>query len=178
MVDYKDFMSHIGYDVEEGSKFLWDCYGKFAYTFDWDGGVKGSASIIFDLRDQRVYEVQLFDDKRERQYRMINPDFKVDYINECKKLQIDPIVAFDDSEFVDLESNDDFLEKLSAVVNGWDYDDRITIPLDIPDDELLVLMKMAHERDLTFNEFVVQALQLKINEMKANGEFDEDVQIT
>ena len=175
MVEYKEFMSHIGYDVQEGSKFCWDCYGKFAYVFDWEGGVKGSASIVFDLRDQRVYEVQLFDDKRETQYRMINPDYKKAYIDECNKRAIDSDLAFDSFKYIDLESDDDFLEKLSAIVNGWDYDERISIPLDIPDDELLVLMKAAHEADMTFNDFVLRALKMKIAEMEANGDFNENV---
>ena len=175
MVEYKDFMSHIGYDVEEGNKFLWNCYGNFAYTFDWEGGVKGSASIVFDLRDQRVYEVQLFDDKHERQYRMVNPIYNDAYRAECKERDINPDIAFDEYKFIDLESDDDFLDKLTAVVNGWDYDDRVSIPLDIPDSELLILMKAAHELDITFNDYVIYALNLKIAEMRAKGDFDEDV---
>ena len=168
-------MDAINYDVQEGSKFCWDCYGKFAYALDWEGEDKGSASIIFDLRDQRVYEVQLFDDKRETQYRMINPDYKESYLAECKEKVIDPDLAFDSYKYIDLESEDDFLEKLTAVVNGWDYDDRVTIPINIPDDELFKMMKLAHEMDMTFNQFVVYAIETKIAEMKANGDFNENV---
>jgi hypothetical protein len=36
--------------------------------------------------------------------------------------------------------------------------------MDFSDEELLVYMKMAHERDMTFNEFVEQALRSAIDE--------------
>jgi hypothetical protein len=37
-------------------------------------------------------------------------------------------------------------------------DNRVEIPLEFSDQELLVLFKQAHEADLTFNEFVERAL--------------------
>ena len=37
-------------------------------------------------------------------------------------------------------------------------DNKVEIPLDFSDEELLTLFKQAHELDLTFNEFVEQAL--------------------
>jgi len=37
-------------------------------------------------------------------------------------------------------------------------DNRVEIPLDFSDEELLVLFKQAHEADITFNEFVERAL--------------------
>ena len=35
---------------------------------------------------------------------------------------------------------------------------RVEIPLDFSDEELLVLFKQAHEADMTFNDFVEHAL--------------------
>lgn len=37
-------------------------------------------------------------------------------------------------------------------------DNRVEIPLDLTDAELLVLFKQAHEADVTFNEFVERVL--------------------
>jgi hypothetical protein len=37
-------------------------------------------------------------------------------------------------------------------------DNRVEIPLELNDEELLVLFKMAHETDLTFNQFIEQVL--------------------
>jgi hypothetical protein len=38
-------------------------------------------------------------------------------------------------------------------------DNRVEIPLDFSDEELLVLFKQAHECDMTFNNFVEKALK-------------------
>jgi hypothetical protein len=38
-------------------------------------------------------------------------------------------------------------------------DNRVEIPLDFSDAELLVLFKQAHECDMTFNDFVEKALK-------------------
>lgn len=38
-------------------------------------------------------------------------------------------------------------------------DNREQIEIDLPDAELLVLFKMAHERDMTFNNFVEMVLR-------------------
>jgi hypothetical protein len=38
-------------------------------------------------------------------------------------------------------------------------DNRVEVQIDLPDQELLVLFKLAHEADMTFNNFVEQVLQ-------------------
>jgi len=38
-------------------------------------------------------------------------------------------------------------------------DNRVEVALDLTDAEFLVLFKMAHEKDMTFNNFVEQVLQ-------------------
>jgi hypothetical protein len=38
-------------------------------------------------------------------------------------------------------------------------DNRVEILLDLSDQELLVLFKMAHEKDMTFNDFVEHVLR-------------------
>ena len=38
-------------------------------------------------------------------------------------------------------------------------DNRVEVALDLTDAELLVLFKMAHEKDMTFNNFVEQVLR-------------------
>jgi predicted HicB family RNase H-like nuclease len=45
------------------------------------------------------------------------------------------------------------------------YDDRITIPIDLPDDVMFALMKQAHEQDITFNQHVEQVLRSEIEKL-------------
>ena len=42
------------------------------------------------------------------------------------------------------------------------------MPVDFNDDELLTYMKMAHDRDITFNQFVEQALSEILKEYERN----------
>jgi len=51
------------------------------------------------------------------------------------------------------------LEKAQAIFAGDDYDTHVSVPIDFSDEELLTYMKMAHERDMTFNAFVEMALR-------------------
>ena len=58
----------------------------------------------------------------------------------------------------DLEVADDFIQKCSAIKLGQEYDTRVSIPVDFSDEDLLTCMKLAHEKDITFNQFMEQAL--------------------
>lgn len=55
---------------------------------------------------------------------------------------------------VALESAGDWIEKATAIVRDQPFDERIVVELDLPHDTLHALMVMAHEKDVTFNEFV------------------------
>jgi len=46
-------------------------------------------------------------------------------------------------------------------------DDRVDIEVDFTDEELLTYMKLAHEQDITFNQFVEQALRRFLDEEAA-----------
>jgi len=171
MISLKDFMETVDYRITEGSDYGWQCYGPYAYTLDsWNGDHDGhTMSIVFDTKTQEVYESYVCDYANNRAYRLINPDYKEFHDNEVKEREIDD-TAWDFVKFVDLDVDDDFLEKASAILAGEDYDTRIKVPVEFSDDELLKYMKMAHERDMTFNEFVEEALKEAIDHFQKNPE--------
>jgi predicted DNA binding CopG/RHH family protein len=70
--------------------------------------------------------------------------------------------AWDDVDWCDLEADDDFIQKSLSIVAGEDYDTRVSIPIDLPDHELMAIFKMAHEADMTFNDFVEKILREKL----------------
>ncbi len=168
MITLKEFMEVIDYRITEGSDYCWDCFGSHAYTLtSWNGLHDGhSLSITFDTQHQTVYQVEAFDYKNNRAYRLMHPDCIDDYQNEADMRQVDPDEAWDNVEFVDLETEEDWLKKAQAIIVGEDYDTRVDIPLRLDDDQLFELMKQAHERDITFNEFVEQALKHFVEQYK------------
>ena len=161
----KEWMELVGYRITEGSDYMWQCYGSNAYALDsWNGEQDGhSFTVIFDTRDQTVYEVQAHDYVHDRAYRMINEDFQKKNRKEAKKRDIDKDNAWDDVNYIDIEVDDDFIQKCLAIRAGEDYDTRVSIPMDFSDEELLTYMKLAHEQDITFNQLVEQALREAID---------------
>ena len=166
MITMKEFMELVDYRITEGSNYGWQCYGDNAYMMDsWNGEQDGhSFTVIFDTKDQTVYEVQAHDYVHDRAYRMINEDFLKKMKKESKRRDVNRAEAWDDVRYIDLEVDDDFIQKCLAIRAGEDYDTRVSVPIDMSDADLLTFMKMAHDRDITFNELVEEALRQAIEQ--------------
>ena len=165
MITLKEWMEIVDYRITEGSDYGWHCYGNDVHMLDsWNGEQDGhSFTVIFDTKTQMVYEVQAHDYVHNRAYRMINPDFQKKNKKEAKRRDIDKKNAWDDVDYVDLEVDDDFIQKCLAIKAGEDYDTRVSVPMDFSDEELLQYMKLAHEQDITFNQLVERALREAID---------------
>jgi hypothetical protein len=168
----RQWMESVNYRITEGSEYCWSCYGVNAYCLDsWDGDHNGaSASIVFDTKTQEVYESSVYDYSKNRAYRWINPVYKLAHKAEADSREVDFKTAWDNIDYTDLEVEEDFLQKLEAIMNYEDYDTRVQVPIEFDDDELLVLMKLAHERDITFNQFVEEALRTALVEFERDPE--------
>jgi predicted DNA binding CopG/RHH family protein len=153
MLTLKEWMELVDYRITEGGDY--NLFSDNAYALSsWNGDQDGySMEIIFDTKTQVVYCVEACDYKHQRAYRLFHPDYKnVDQIKE----------AWDTVEWCDLEADDDFIQKSLSIVAGEDYDTRVSIPIDLPDHELMAIFKMAHEADMTFNDFVEKILREKL----------------
>jgi hypothetical protein len=169
MITMKEWMELVSYRVTEGSAYTWQCYGSDAYALDsWNGDHDGhSFTIVFDTKDQTVYEVQAHDYVHNRAYRMINEDFRKKNKKEAKRRAVNKDEAWEDVDYIDLNVDDDFIQKCLAIAAGEDYDTRVSVPIDISDEDLLQYMKLAHERDVTFNQLVEEALRHAIAEVES-----------
>lgn len=170
MITLKEFMEICNYRITEGSDFQWECYGPNAYTLDsWNGDQDGhSFSIYFDTKTQEVYEVQIHDYRNQRAYRMINPEFAKKHKKEAKRREVESKEAWDDVNYIDLEVDDDWIQKALAVEAGEVYDTRVSVPLVLDRDQMYDLMTLAHERDMTLNELVEFVVREEIKRIE-NG---------
>ena len=148
------------------SEHGWQCYGPNARFLDFESEY-AHASLIFDTLNQTVYVAEINDKDDNFAYRWQNPEFKEQYLDECTERDVDPNKAWDEKDWTDLETSDDFLEKASAIMRGESFDTRVVLPIDLSKDELFNLMKMAHERDITLNEMVEIVLQEAIDREKS-----------
>lgn len=174
MITLKDFMETVDYKITEGSEYCWQCFGPNAYRLDsWNQEQEGhTISIVFDTCTQEVYEATAYDYRHNRAYRLINPNFKSAHDAESTDRDVDLNQAWDDVNYIDLDTDEDFLEKAAAIVADEEYDTRVQMPVNFTDAELLTYMKMAHERDMTFNELVEMALRAAIDDFKMRDEYD------
>ena len=180
MITMKEWMELVDYKITEGGDYGWGCYGSNSYTLDsWNGvhGVGGySFSIVFSTKSQKVYEVSVCDYTNDRAYRMINPKNVDKHNKEAEHKSVLANQAWDDVDYIDLEVVDDFIQKCLAIRAGETYDTRVQVPVDFSDEELLQYMKIAHERDITFNELVEDALRHAIGEYEAGRLTKDDAQ--
>ena len=174
MLSMKEFMELVDHKITEGSDYGWQCFGPNSYQLSHWNGVHGkggwSANIVFSTRSQKVYTVEVCDYTNDRAYRIINPDYVKKYNKESKDRGELGNQAWDDVDYIDLEVDDDFIQKFLAIKSGEGYDTRVQLPVDFSDEDLLRYMKLAHERDITFNELVTQAITEAIRVHEADTE--------
>ena len=178
MITLKDFLEAIDYKITEGSEYGWNCYGNNTHRVERQVGdhTGNTLTCVFDTKEHFVYELEAWDNQNDRIYRWLNPDYKKAYKKACKKHNVDFKNACDRMDYIDLDVEEDILEKVCAIANEEDYDTRVMIPVDFSDEDLLQYMKMAHECDMTFNEFVEEALRHAIKEVETGRLTKEDAQ--
>lgn len=165
MITLKEWMELCEYRITEGDCYGWQCFGDHAQSLSsWNGNHEGwSMNVVFDTQTQTVYTVEVCDYKHQRAYRMINPDFQQAHDDEARAHDVDAREAWDTVNYVDLEDDDDFMQKGLAIRAGEDYDTRVSIPVNLPDDVTLILMRQAHEKDITFNQHMENILKAAID---------------
>ncbi len=174
MITMKEWMELVDYRITEGGDYGWQCYGDNSYALDSWNGVHGkggySFSIVFSNKSQKVYEVSVCDYTNDRAYRMINPDYVKKHDKEAKHKSVLANQAWDDVDYIDLEVDDDFFQKCLAIKAGEDYENTVSVPLDLPDDLLLEAAINAHRQDITLNEYINNALKDLLEEFKHDPE--------
>ncbi len=156
----------LNHQITGGSEYGWHCFPD-ARFLDYESEY-AHVSILYSTTDQTVYQADTsikrdMWSKDEKPYRWTNPLFKDAYLNEAKERNVDPDHAWDDVKWVELEVDEDFLEKAHAMFNGDEWDDRIQVPIDLDDDLILQLAMEAHKRDITLNKMVEMILLEVIN---------------
>ena len=164
MITLKEWMEVVGYRITEGGDYCWDCYGPNAYQLDcWNGEQNGySFAINFDTITQVVYEVQAHDYANNRAYRLRNPMYTSAHDAEAVERNCSIDEAWDDVNYVDLEIIEDWIEKAKAIISGEEYDTRVQVPLTLDKDQMYDLMMLAHQSDMTLNEFTEKVLREEI----------------
>lgn len=166
----KDWLEAVDYRITEGSDYGWNCFGDRAYDLSyWNGDFDGhSMNVVYDTDTQEIYTAEVCDYSKSRAYRWINPDYRQAYKDETLNREVDDM-AWDDTPWTDLEVFEDWKTKTIAIRDCLPYDTRVTIPIDIDDAELFLLMKRAHEEDITLNQLIEKILIVHIGEVSGKN---------
>ena len=180
MITIKEWMELVDYKITEGSDYGWQCYGPNAYTLDSWNGVHGkggySFSIVFSTKTQKIYEVSVCDYTNDRAYRMIAENKREKHSKEARSKSVLANQAWDDVDYVDLEVDDDFIQKALAIKAGEPYSTDVSVPLDLPDDLLLFAFRAAHEENMTFNAWMNQMLKSFVDKVDKGQYTKQDAQ--
>ena len=148
------FLQAVNYQINESSNFLWRCFGddvKLLDTVVSDEGV--SASCTFHPTTRKVFSIELW---CEEKYTWIDPEFLELYEEEYLKrgFTLDDIV-------LPLE---DILTKIRQAFGT----ETEALDVNIDPELHLELFKLAHERDISFNEYIVEILRKQTNNFLMN----------
>ena len=162
----------LDHKITSGSEYHWNCYPDGRYL-DYESDF-AHVSVLYSTVDQTVYQAEVSVkreawDEDKKPYRWLNPDYVEDFYKESEKRQVDTDIAWDDVKWIDLEMEEDFLEKATAIFNGEECDTRVQFPIDIDDELILKLSMEAHKRDITLNKMIEIILQEVIDSHRVNG---------
>jgi hypothetical protein len=158
--------------ITSGSEYNWQCFPD-ARFLDYESDF-AHVSVLYSTIDQTVYQAEVSVkreawDEDKKPYRWLNPDYKDSLYKESEKRQVDTDIAWDDVKWIDLEMEEDFLEKATAIFKGEECDTRVQFPIDIDDELILKLSMEAHKRDITLNKMIEIILQEVIDSHRVNG---------
>lgn len=160
VITIKDFMDCINYRITEGYDYQWKSFGNDCYGLQCDDiNNEYNISIVFSKFSQTVFIMEAWDYKKDRAYRWIHPEYIDAYKKECVEKNVEFKRALDTRNFIDLDVAEDILQKAKAIANQEEYDDCVIVPINLPDDELFTIMKLAHEKDMTLNQYVEYILK-------------------
>lgn len=122
MITLREWMELVNYRITEGSAFQWKCYGLNAHCLDSFSGEFNEGgydcTVVFDTKDQTVFEVAIFDYGSNKAYRMIHPDYVETYMAEAMARGVSTDLACDDIKYTDVSYSMDFLREAKAIMSG------------------------------------------------------------
>ncbi len=164
-MNISDFLIAINYNIQECVKYQWDSFGPNALITNYwnqqhdETGVDISA--VFDGCTQQVYKIDACCSRTDCVYQWVNPNYLQAYHTEFEKKSVN---LPEEKKLVNIADDDQMMMICKTLYSGQEYNHKVSIDIDLPDDLLFKSLMMAHEQDITFNEYVSKVLDSYINE--------------
>ena len=126
-------------------------------------------SLQFSTINQQVYEVNvsptIANPNQFSPYRWRDEDFRKANDEEAIVRNVDNSLAWDDVKYIDLDLEDDLFDKIQHIWVGEEFDERVLVEVDMPNDIILWLALEAHKKDITINRYLNNILEDAINKL-------------
>lgn len=151
----ENWLKAVNYRITEGREYRFASTVPALFVSYWDGDSSGvSAECIYSENTYTIIQMTVSAYSTNKSYRWTNPEYRGHVTDNY---------AYDDVLYIDLELEEDILEKMTKIVNYESYDTRVSVPLEMGEDELFTLMSQAHAKDVTLNQYVTSILEEYIN---------------
>lgn len=101
----KQIIEACDYRVCDGSEYLWDSFGPNARYMQFsDQSEREHCSIVFDTKNQTVYEVTLYVPHGDLAFKWTHPDYRNAYLAECLAKNVRFNEAWDDVDYQMLDA--------------------------------------------------------------------------
>lgn len=150
------------------------CFGDLVAFFEYYKEDKHSITAVVDLFSYEVLQIDVIDFKNSEYYRWTDEKYVEDFESEMKEKDIDPYRFHDFVFFWKVYDEPDILQKAQGVYTETDYDEGVSIPLEVDDETLFILMKEAHEKDITFNQYIGEVILKACDHLSPPEETEND----
>lgn len=169
MIYLNNILQLIEFKITGGTEFLWNCFGTNARYLDSDNS-EYSISCIFDSVTQEVYKIQFYvnnsKDLMDNCF-WLNPAYRQNFLDESESRNVDPYSLDEDIAIYEFMNLHDFI---THIRNRVGIEEMETISLDLEDDLLISLTKLAQERNVTLDVLIQNILRIQ---MQKEGFIDE-----
>lgn len=165
-MELSDFLELTNNRITGGSEYMWDCYGKNARFIDFENS-DIMISMVYDTKTNKAYEMTVDIEETpdgDCAYRWVDEVYQRPLAREYKARGLD----ISSERYTDCSEDVIILTAKNAMKTADTLaDTRVEVPLELSDDEIFRLMKMAHERDITLNQLVDEILRETIDRIES-----------
>ncbi len=151
----KDFMETISYNAFS-SKESSGIFGNSSYSFTAQN-YNYLIRAIFDVSENKVYSIIAIDYSKKKGFIWIHPDYVDVYFRF-----IDDEFNLDDISYIQTDYVPDILDKVKKIYTNEEYNDLVSLPLDVSERELFYAMKQANKLDMTFNQYLNMLIEVSL----------------
>lgn len=150
------------FKIVGGSEYLWNSFGKDVRYLDIENSeLNIQLDLIFNTQTQEVFQASLF--MKDNTFRWLSPDYIDAYKKECYERDVDPRIAYDNVKYCDCAVFEDFLSKVKEAFETGTCDNKVTIQLDLKEEEKEQLLDAC--KDISLDDFVSQILAKEVEKI-------------